>query len=44
MTEATILYSGGFCLLMILLGVALTVLEFRKDARLRAPSAKTDSG
>ena len=30
MSETTVLYAGVFCFALVMLGVALTVLEFRK--------------
>lgn len=36
MSESAILYSGIFCFSMILLGVTLTIQEFRKEAQVRA--------
>jgi len=30
MSDTTVLYAGVFCFALVMLGVALTVLEFRK--------------
>ena len=38
MSDLIILYSGIFCFAMILLGVTLTIQEFRKEAKVRAKS------
>lgn len=35
MTDATLLYVGIFCFAMTLLGLALTMIEFRKLSRSR---------
>lgn len=44
MSDPTILYSGIFCFTMILLGVALTIQEFRKEAQMRAKSTGKTRG
>ena len=44
MSDSTILYSGIFCFTMILLGVTLTIQEFRKEAQVRAKSTGDTRG
>lgn len=39
MSESLILYAGIFCFAMILLGVTLTIQEFRREAQVRAKSS-----
>lgn len=40
MSDSTILYAGVFCFTMTLLGLALTIFEFRRVARLRDRSIR----
>ncbi len=44
MNDSTILYSGIFCFAMILLGVSLTIQEFRKESQSRAKSIRDTIG
>ena len=44
MSDSTILYSGIFCFAMILLGVTLTIQEFRKEEQVRAKSTGETRG
>lgn len=40
MSDSTILYAGVFCFAMTLLGLALTIYEFRRASRLRDRSIR----
>ena len=44
MSDLTILYSGIFCFAMLLLGVRLTIQEFKKEAQVRAKSTGDTRG
>ena len=44
MNDSTILYSGVFCFALMLVGVMLTIREFRKEAQLRTKFDPGDRG
>lgn len=41
MSDPTLLYTGVCCFLLMLVGLALTILEFRKMSASRVKPAKT---